>query len=74
MEILVWELCYQEGHYCYIRGYVGIVEKKMETTIKGLGFRVDSHLITPPPFKGLSIGISINIPIKGRGVISRGLG
>ena len=28
----------------------------------------------PPPFKGLNIGISIMIPIKGRGFINPGSG
>ena len=54
------------------RGYTGIMEKKMETAIQGLGFRVSCRpLITkPPPFKGLEIRIPILIPIHEKGAMN----
>ena len=33
----------------YIGGYIGIMEKKMEATTQGLGFRVDVFLIAANP-------------------------
>ena len=53
-------------------GYAGGMEKNMETTIQGLGFRVWGPGCRPmineaPPLKGLNIRIPLIIPIKGRG-------
>ena len=54
------------------RGYIGILEKKMETTIEGLGFRV--YLIDKPrPSEGLNTRIPSIIPIRGGGFLIKGL-
>ena len=39
------------------RGYIGVMENKMETTI--IGYVVDTRLIHPLPFIGSIVGILI---------------
>ena len=55
-------------------GDIGIMEKKLETTILGLGLRLGCRLMMnqPLPFKGLNFRIPIIIPIKGSGFINQG--
>ena len=58
------------GYMGVIEGNKGIMEKKMETTIEGLAFRVqgvDPWLINPRPFKSPKFRIRITLTIKGRG-------
>ena len=47
-----------------------MMEKKMESTIEGLGFRVECRRMInkPPPLKGLNIRIPIINPYEGEGV------
>ena len=55
-------------------GYLGIKEKKMETTIQDLGFRCRPLINRPLRLGALNIRMPIIIPIKGRGFINQGSG
>ena len=47
----------------------------MATTIQGLVFRVCRPMMnTPPFFKGLNVRTLMIIPVRGRGLLIRGLG
>ena len=56
------------------RGYIGIMEKKRETTILGLGFRGKHRprVDTPPPLNGYHNRDPTIKALKGRGCMNQG--